>query len=127
MGGGCAHDFNKYLTTIRGYTELAIMALPEDSSIKPGLVEVRRAADEAAELAGQLLLFSRHQMMEMRPLNLNRVIAGLCPMVQRLVGDDQRVIRALAAYLHSTTGDIGNLSQAFVNLALNARSYLPRG
>ena len=46
LAGGVAHDFNHYLTTLRGYTALAIFALPDDSSITPGLVEVRRSAAE---------------------------------------------------------------------------------
>lgn len=127
LAGGVAHDFNNYLTTIQGYTDLAIMSLPGDGPLKENLEEVRKASMGAAELTAQLLLFSRHQAMEMRPVNLNRLVGSLKSMIQRLVGENARIVDNLSDDLQEVTGDIGNLSQVLANLVLNASSNMANG
>ncbi|MHB9112393.1 MAG: hybrid sensor histidine kinase/response regulator [Thermoleophilia bacterium] len=127
LAGGIAHDFNNYLTTLQGYIDLVIKEHPEDSTLLNNLQEARKASDNAADLTGQLLLFSRHQPLNMRPVNLNRTVKGLHNMIQRLTGDKVKVVESLADDLKMVHGDTGNLSQAIVNLALNSASYMPDG
>jgi len=127
LAGGIAHDFNNYLTTLQGYIDLVIKEHPEDSTLLNNLQEARKASDNAADLTGQLLLFSRHQPLNMRPVNLNRTVKGLHNMIQRLTGDKVKVVRSLSDELKMVHGDTGNLSQVIVNLALNSGSYMPDG
>ncbi|MCL4473612.1 MAG: response regulator [Actinobacteria bacterium] len=127
LAGGVAHDFNNFLTSIQGYTDLVLMELPEGSLAKENLLEARKAAEAASELTSQLLLFSPHQPVDMRPVDLNRSIEGLSHMIERLVGPDTKINLNLAPDLRAVKGDIGNLSQVLVNLALNANIYMPGG
>lgn len=127
LAGGIAHDFNNYLTTIQGYIDLAINDHPEDESLMNNLKEARTASVNAADLTSQLLLFSRHQPVAMRPLNLNRTVKGVHGMIERLTDDDVKVVENLSDELKMVHGDNGNLSQAIVNLALNSASFMPDG
>jgi len=102
-------------------------SLPAEDPIRENLAEVQKAADSAAELTGQLLLFGRHQTMEMGPVDLNRNIKNLTPMIQRLIGDDVHLVNSLDGDLHKTVGDAGGLNQVIVNLVLNASQELSRG
>jgi len=127
LAGGVAHDFNNYLTTIQGYTDLALMELPEDSAIYANLMQVRQASEKAADLTSQLLLFSRHQPMDMHQVNLNESVAGLKHMIERLVDKESTIVTNLSDNLKFVLGDPGSLGQVIVNLALNAASAMPGG
>jgi PAS domain S-box-containing protein len=127
LAGGIAHDFNNFLTTIQGYIDLVSMELADDSPARSNLNEARQAAEGAAELTSQLLLFSSHQPMDMQPVNLNHTASGLKHMIERLVGDQTSIVTSVADDLKLVKGDPGNLGQVIVHLALNANSYLPRG
>ncbi|MDO8736870.1 MAG: response regulator [Thermoleophilia bacterium] len=127
LAGGIAHDFNNYLTTIQGYIDLAISEHPGEETLVRNLTEARKASDNAADLTSQLLLFSRHQPVNMGPVNLNKMVNRLHNMIQRLAGQKIKVIENLSDELMLVHGDAGNLSQAVVNLALNSGSYMPDG
>ncbi|MHB8793281.1 MAG: hybrid sensor histidine kinase/response regulator [Thermoleophilia bacterium] len=127
LAGGIAHDFNNYLTTIQGYIDLAINDHPDDSVLMKNLQEARMASERASDLTSQLLLFNRHQPVNMRPVNLNKTVKGVHGMIERLIGDRITVVDNLSDDLKMVLGDTGNLSQVIVNLALNSGSYIPEG
>ncbi|MHB9053169.1 MAG: hybrid sensor histidine kinase/response regulator [Thermoleophilia bacterium] len=126
LAGGVAHDFNNYLTTIQGYTDLVLLELPDGSLAKSNLMEARKAAEAASELTSQLLLFSHHQPVDMRPVDLNHSIESLGRMMEHLVGKSSIVLN-LAPDLRSVKADMGNLGQVLVNLVLNAHTCMPGG
>lgn len=128
LAGGVAHDFNNILTAIAGYTELAIQRLPAGDGIRPNLEEVSRAAERATLLTRQLLAFSRKQVVELKVINLNRVVTNLGKMLQRLIGEHIELV-----FVNGADGDChvkadaGQLDQILINMAVNARDAMPNG
>ena len=88
LAGGVAHDFNNILSVILGTSALVLDDLPPNDRVRPDLEEIHKAGQRAAALTRQLLAFSRHQVLEPRALDLNRVLAGLDTMLRRLLGED---------------------------------------
>ncbi|MCX6539620.1 MAG: MASE1 domain-containing protein [Acidobacteria bacterium] len=127
LAGGIAHDFNNLLQVIRGFTELALDAMPKASADREPLEEVRKAAERATELTGRLLVFSRKQVMAPVVCDLNTVIADVESMLRRLIGEDIELTTVLAAGLGRVRADPNLLQQVVLNLAVNARDAMPHG
>jgi nitrogen-specific signal transduction histidine kinase len=91
------------------------------------LQQIRTAADRAAALTRQLLSFSRQQVLELRALNLNEVIAELTKLLSHMIGEDVSLVFRPAKELGSVRADPGQVEQILMNLAVNARDAMPRG
>ncbi len=127
LAGGVAHDFNNLLTAILGYCNLALDDLPADDPSRPDLEEIKEAGERAATLTRQLLAFSRRQMLQPEPLDLNGLIHQSEKMVRRLIGEDIELEMALADELPEVLADPASLEQVIVSLAMNARDAMPDG
>jgi PAS domain S-box-containing protein len=127
LAGGVAHDFNNMLTAILGYCQLLLAELPPDDPKRADVLSIHDAGENAARLTKQLLAFSRKQLVDPRPLDLNEVIRALPGMLGRIVGEDVRIQLNLAAGLARVTGDRSQMEQVIVNLAMNARDAMPDG
>lgn len=127
LAGGVAHDFNNFLTAIRGYAGLAYDALRPEEPARADIEQVLKAAERATALTGQLLAFSRRQVIETRPANLNDLILDMEKMVRRLIGEDIELEVHLAPDLGLARVDPGQITQALVNLLVNARDAMPDG
>ena len=127
LAGGIAHDFNNHLTAILGHVEMMLTQMDDGTLVARDLREVQHAGQRAAGLVQRLLAFGRRQVLQPRNLNLNTLIEGLKPMLERLIGEVVQVHVALAPDLLSVTGDPGELEQVIMNLALNARDAMPTG
>ncbi len=127
LAGGVAHDFNNLLTAISGYAEFLREALGHDHAGQRDVTEITRAAERAARLVGQLLTFSRRQILRPRVVDLNEVIHELAPMLEHLLGEDAAVVTRLGPDLPRVTADPAQLEQLLVNLATNARDAMPNG
>ncbi|MDF1504472.1 ATP-binding protein [Roseisolibacter sp. H3M3-2] len=127
FAGGIAHDFNNLLTGILGYCDLALLDLPDGAPEREDFQAIRLAAQRAAGLTGQILAFSRGQVVQPVPLDLNEVLAGLEPMLGRMIGEHIRLVTARAPALGAVLADPGQVEQIVVNLALNARDAMPEG
>jgi two-component system, cell cycle sensor histidine kinase and response regulator CckA len=129
LAGGVAHDFNNLLAVIRGNTELILLTTSEKLGPKPleYLKQVVTAADRATNLTRQLLAFSRKQVMQAEPLNLNEVIGNLTKMLTRIIGEDVHLHCAYAARLPLVKADVGMIEQVVVNMVVNARDAMARG
>src|SRR5262249_2982904 len=126
LAGGVAHDFNNLLTVISGYGAMA----RERIGAGPGgreLTEIERAAERAAQLTHQLLAFSRQQVVDPVVLDLNEVIAAVTPMLARLIGEHIEIGVLGADDVPHVFTDRGQIEQAIVNLAVNARDAMPNG
>lgn len=127
LAGGIAHDFNNLLSVILSYTEFTLDALKEGDPFREDLAEVKNAAERAATLTGQLLAFSRKQVLQPEPLNLNQVIAEMEKMLRRIIGEHIDLVRVEAPDLRLVRADPGQVEQVLMNLVVNACDAMPEG
>jgi signal transduction histidine kinase/PAS domain-containing protein len=132
--GGIAHDFNNLLNVIGCYSDLIAEEIAglaaQDArlgSVAGDVDQVRGAAQRAATLTRQLLMFARSDVVHPQVLSLNEVIAGLKQLLGRTLGEHITLIVAPAGGLWPVKADAGQLEQVLVNLAVNARDAMPGG
>jgi two-component system, cell cycle sensor histidine kinase and response regulator CckA len=127
LAAGVAHDFNNILTVILGYAGM-IKSQIENSRPKVESVEhVIKAATRATGLIRQLLLFSRKQVTQLQPLDLNESVDNALAMVGRLVGEHIHLTFSPATSQQSIQADPTMIEQVVMNLAVNARDAMPHG
>jgi PAS domain S-box-containing protein len=127
LAGGVAHDFNNVLTVIQG--SAAALGDPElcDAERAALTREILEASDRAARLTRQLLLFSRKKPAQLRPLDLNAVVADTGDMLRRLIGEHLSLETRLAPGGAPIHADLGMMEQVLMNLVVNARDAMPGG
>jgi len=126
VAGGVAHDFNNLLTVINGYSQILLMG-PLSQDTREEIEQINKAGRRAAELTNQLLTFSRRQIIDVVPLDLNTVIHDAEPLLRRLAGEDVQLVVSPAAQLAPTEGDVSQTNQVLMNLVVNARDAMPAG
>ncbi|MFA5908161.1 MAG: PAS domain S-box protein [Vicinamibacterales bacterium] len=127
LAGGIAHDFNNLLTVINGTADLALLDLPEHSPLRIEFEHIQEAGERAARLTRQLLAFSRKQVLAPAVVNLSAHVEGTAKMLQRLIGEDIKLVINTAPGLDDVFVDPGQFEQALLNLAVNARDAMPKG
>jgi two-component system cell cycle sensor histidine kinase/response regulator CckA len=127
LAGGIAHDFNNILSSIIGYGELALMKLPQDHPVAQNIQIICDAGVRAAALTRQLLAFSRKQIMEMKPVNINAVVGNTVKLFSRLLGEHIVLTMELHEPIRNIVADVGQLEQVLMNLMLNARDAMAEG
>ncbi len=127
LAGGVAHDFNNILTIIHGYGSLLLMEDDFTAENAESVNQIIQASERAANLTRQLLAFSRRQVMQPRPLDLNDSVNSLTKMLYRIVGEDISLDLQLDPDKLMTRADAGMLDQILLNLVVNARDAMPDG
>ena len=127
LAGGIAHDFNNLLTAMVGYCQLSLVELDKDSTACQRIKQVLKAADRAGSLTGQLLAFSRRQMLMPEVVDLNALLNDVNEMLRRLIGENTELIAVFSPGLGRVRADPGQIGQVIVNLAVNARDAMPDG
>ncbi len=127
LAGGVAHDFNNLLTIITGRSAMLMSRLQADDPARRSVEQIRKTADRAAGLTRQLLAFSRKQVLQRKVLDLNVMVEEVSAMLRRLIGEDVELVLDLGAAAGHVNADPGQLEQALMNLAVNARDAMPRG
>ncbi len=127
LASGVAHDFNNLLQAIRGYGELAQTALKRGDDVSAEVTEIVAVADRAADLTGQLLAFSRKQVLCPSTLDLNDVVGEMRGLLRMLAGDKVEVELPKPRKDVHVTFDRGQLERVITNLAVNARDAMPGG
>jgi two-component system cell cycle sensor histidine kinase/response regulator CckA len=127
LAGGLAHDFNNLLTAILGNLSLVLNDPALDESNRRFLEPAETAACRAAELTGQLLSFSRRNVLHTRPTDLNVVVADATSIVRRTTNLQIRLENRLTTELWLVSADPGQMNQVLINLCLNARDAMPDG
>ncbi len=126
LAGGIAHDFNNLLSVIRGYVDCLLAEDPAGETLE-ALQEIDRAAERAAKLTAQILMFSRKKRMQAQVLNLNDVISHSANLLRRLLGETIALrVRSEATGL-MVQADPVMIEQVLINLATNARDAMPGG
>jgi two-component system cell cycle sensor histidine kinase/response regulator CckA len=127
LAGGVAHDFNNFLTVILGYTELVEKEMLSQS-IEPANVQaIREAARKAAALTQKLLAFSRKQHLEPKIINPNELVDGIRRMLERLVGENTKIVMKTDNPVGSIHADANQLEQVILNLAVNSKDAMKEG
>jgi hypothetical protein len=127
LAGGVAHDFNNLLTAMLGYSQVLLERMSKNDPNRDKVAHISRAAERAAELTKKLLAFSRKQVLDVKVLDLNPVMADFEKMIRRLLGEDVELVTALAPSLGRVKADRGQIEQILMNLAVNARDAMPSG
>jgi signal transduction histidine kinase/CheY-like chemotaxis protein len=137
LAGGVAHDFNNLLSVILNYVsfvseEVAAAAADPDpaahlEAASDDLAQVKKAAQRAAGLTHQLLVFARRDVIRPQVLDLDTVITAVEELLRRTIGEHVELVTSLAGDLWPVLADPGQLEQVLVNLAVNARDAMPAG
>jgi len=127
LSGGIAHDFNNLITAIHGYAEVALMQIENKEYLKESLGQILLAAQRAANLTQQLLIFTRKEQKEVRPCNLTEIIKNHINMLKRIIGENISIRFELDPDLWTAEVDRGQIEQVMMNLAVNARDAMPEG
>jgi PAS domain S-box-containing protein len=127
LAGGIAHDFNNILNVIIGYGSFIQMHLKADNPDLPYLKEMLAAGERAARLTSGLLAFSRKQVMALKAVSVNVIIAGFRKMLERIIGEDIELRITGASEDLIINADMGQIEQVLMNLATNARDAMHSG
>lgn len=127
LAAGVAHDFNNILTVIQGHLSLQLATEEFADHTRTALAETLTASERAATLTRQLLAFSRKQLFQPAPFDLNALIESQSSMLKRLIGEHIEVDWECQADLPHVMGDAPSLEQVVTNLVINARDAMPQG
>jgi PAS domain S-box-containing protein len=127
LAGGVAHDFNNLLTVIRAHTDFMLMEVGDDGPLADEVRAVQEAAGAAADLTSQLLTFGREQVLRPRVIDMNAVLRRVDRLLERVIEETITVRMELHPEPLPVEVDPGQLEQALVNLAVNARDAMPGG
>lgn len=127
LAGTVAHDFNNVLTVIRMTAELMRERLPASHELQEDIAEISAAANRAADLTGQLLVFSRERVQPAAIIDLNDVIDRSAGMLRRLGGPNVIMTTLLEPRPLAVSVEAGQFDRVLVNLVVNARDAMPTG
>jgi two-component system cell cycle sensor histidine kinase/response regulator CckA len=127
LAGGVAHDFNNLLTIVDLNAQLLERKLYPQDPLWEHVQQIREAGERASRLTGQLLSFSRREVIEPQVIDLSRAVDNLSWMLRRVTGESIQVITALARDLQPIKVDPSQIEQVIINLTLNARDAMPQG
>lgn len=127
FAGGIAHDFNNLLTAVLGNAELLLSDIPEEGELYERALEIQKAGRSASQLTGQLLAFTRRQVLERKLVDVVHLVRGSMEMLRRLVPEDIAFNMDLPQGGLQIYADEGQVQQVIMNLVVNARDAMPDG
>ena len=127
LAGGIAHDFNNMLGVIMGATELLRIKAGEDSTFTKQIESILTAVERSADLTGKLLSFARKRGSEKIPVNMHHLIKDTVIILQRSIDKRINIVVKTDATNSVVEGDDSELSNALLNLGINARDAMPNG
>jgi PAS domain S-box-containing protein len=127
LAGGVAHDFNNILTAIIGYANLLLMKMAQTDICRTYVDNILSSAEKAAHLTHSLLAFSRKQIIDLKPVNVNEIITRVEKLLCRVIGEDIEFKTRLSSANLIVLADSIQIEQILMNLATNARDAMPDG
>jgi PAS domain S-box-containing protein len=127
LAGGIAHDFNNILTAIIGFGNLLKIEAAHYDLPSSYIANILSAAERAAHLTQALLAFSRKQIINPKPVNLNEIVNRVENLLSRIIGEDIELSTILTDKDLTIMADSGLIEQVLMNLATNARDAMPKG
>ncbi|MGD1075143.1 MAG: PAS domain S-box protein [Thermodesulfovibrionales bacterium] len=127
LAGGIAHDFNNILTAIMGYANLLQMKINVDDPLNRYIAEILASSERAADLIQGILAFSRKQILNPKPVDINDVIEKMKELLSRTISEDIELEALLNDQTLTVMVDRGQMEQVLMNLCTNARDAMPTG
>jgi PAS domain S-box-containing protein len=127
LAGGIAHEANNQMTVVLGASQFLLRRADLAASAREDIELIRRAAERTASITQQLLAFSRRQVLELRDVDLNRVVLTIEPILRRSLAESQELTVRLKLRDAVVRADPRQLEQVLLNLTLNARDAMPTG
>jgi nitrogen-specific signal transduction histidine kinase/CheY-like chemotaxis protein/GAF domain-containing protein len=127
LAAGVAHDFNNMLTIIQGHSGMLLAKSAQKPDLRDSAQAIYVAAERAANLTRQLLMFSRKNVIQLRLLDLREVVSHMSKMLERLLGETITLEFRPPSQIPLVKADIGMVEQVLMNLAVNARDAMPKG
>ncbi|MBN2428098.1 MAG: PAS domain S-box protein [Deltaproteobacteria bacterium] len=127
LAGGVAHDLNNLLSPIIGFSEILLDDFAHEDPRRESVQEIVQAGNRARDIVRQLLAFSRKQAMEFKSLNLAEVVGRFRTLLRKTIREDIEIQVASEPALPLVRGDVGQLEQVLMNLAINAQDAMPDG
>ena len=124
LTGGVAHDFNNLLQVVSGNLQLLQKDLAGNERAERRVANALAGVGRGAKLASQLLAFGRRQALEPKVVNIGRLISGVEEMLRRTIGEAIEIETVVSGGLWNTFIDPGQLENALLNLAINARDAM---
>jgi PAS domain S-box-containing protein len=127
LAGGVAHDFNNLLSVLRGYADLIQLQPGAGETVRKYAVQIQEACEIAFSMTRKLLAFSRKQPMVRKVADLNELLRGVLPMLDRMLPRNIRVSMELADGLPMVRLEPSQMEMVLMNLLSNARDAMPEG
>jgi PAS domain S-box-containing protein len=127
LAGGVAHDFNNNIFCVLLYADLVLAKLDAASPLRADIEHLQTAAQQAAELTRQLLVISRKQVIQPRPVVLDELVAKQHKLLQRIIGEDVHISLDMRTERALAIVDPSQFQQVLMNLCVNARDAMPQG
>jgi PAS domain S-box-containing protein len=127
LAGGVAHDFNNILTAIIGYGSLVKLKMDPVDPLQSSIDMILSSSERAAHLTQGLLAFSRKQIINPKPVDLNDIIKNVEKLLRRLISEDIEISTRLSSKNMIVMADVGQIEQVLMNLVTNARDAMPEG
>ncbi|WP_439375218.1 CHASE3 domain-containing protein [Bradyrhizobium sp. DASA03120] len=127
LTGGVAHDFNNMLTVISGNTETLVASLEQQPELQRVARLIDDAAERCAELIQHLLAFARRQPLQPRNVEINAAIADIAKLLRPTLGEQIQIETVLEQGPLTAHIDPSRLTNAVLNMAINARDAMPNG
>jgi PAS domain S-box-containing protein len=127
LAGGIAHDFNNLLAVIIAYASEVTQMLGAEHPCGPDMQKISQAAERAATLTRQLLIFSRLEPSQPETLSLNSIVTDIKELLARTIGEDIEFLALTQEGLHPVTIDRSKIEQVIMNLVMNSRAAMPGG
>jgi PAS domain S-box-containing protein len=127
LTGGMAHDFNNILQVIQANLDLIRAAVRDDPALLGRLHAAAAAAERGARLTQQLLAFARRQPLAAQPTNVARLVSDLADLLRNSLGERITMELNITDDPWNAKIDPGQLENAILNLAINARDAMPDG
>ncbi len=127
LAGGIAHDFNNILGIISAYTEMLVMHKNNEERFQKYVEAIIQTTNRATDLVRQILTFARRTELQTVPVNVNELIREVTKLLSETFPKTIEITTDLQENISPILGDQGQLHQALLNLALNARDAMPNG
>jgi PAS domain S-box-containing protein len=119
LAGGIAHDFNNILSSIIGYTELALDDVEKGTSLEDQLQEVYKAGKRARDLVKQILAFARQSDEEKRPIQVVTIAEEALKLIRSTIPTTIEIKQNMESN-SLIMGNASQVHQLFMNLCTNA-------